>query len=64
MVHPIFNISMLKKFLGDPSLIIQTDNIGIKNSLSNEEIPVQILDRQVCKLRTKEVAFIKVLWWN
>ncbi|WMV59272.1 hypothetical protein MTR67_052657 [Solanum verrucosum] len=29
-----------------------------------EEIPVQILDRQVRKLRTKEVASVKVLWRN
>ncbi|WMV07856.1 hypothetical protein MTR67_001241 [Solanum verrucosum] len=31
---------------------------------SHEEIPVQILDRQVCKLRTKDVASVKVLWRN
>ena len=49
---------------GDPSLIIQTESIGVKESLSNEEIPVQILDRQVRKLRTKEVDSVKVLWRN
>ncbi|WMV08552.1 hypothetical protein MTR67_001937 [Solanum verrucosum] len=27
-------------------------------------MPIQILDRQVRKLRTKEVASIKVLWRN
>ncbi|WMV41306.1 hypothetical protein MTR67_034691 [Solanum verrucosum] len=60
-VHPVFHISMLKKCMGDPSLIIPTEDIGIKDSLSYEEIPVQILDRQVRKLRTKEVASVKVL---
>ncbi|WMV14167.1 hypothetical protein MTR67_007552 [Solanum verrucosum] len=34
------------------------------DNLSYEEIPVQILDRQVRKLRTKEVASVKVLWRN
>ncbi|WMV37184.1 hypothetical protein MTR67_030569 [Solanum verrucosum] len=34
------------------------------DSLSYEEIHVQILDRQVYKLRTKEVASVKVLWRN
>ncbi|WMV26499.1 hypothetical protein MTR67_019884 [Solanum verrucosum] len=63
-VHPVFHISMLKKCMGDPSLIIPTENIGIKDSLSYEEISVQILDRQVRKLRTKEVASVKVLWRN
>ncbi|WMV24474.1 hypothetical protein MTR67_017859 [Solanum verrucosum] len=55
---------MLKKCMRDPSLIIPTENIGIKDSLSYEEIPAQILDRQVRKLRTKEVASVKVLWRN
>ncbi|WMV32430.1 hypothetical protein MTR67_025815 [Solanum verrucosum] len=55
---------MLKKCMGDPSLIIPTEDIGIKYSLSYEEIHVQILDRQVRKLRTKEVASVKVLRRN
>ncbi|WMV37156.1 hypothetical protein MTR67_030541 [Solanum verrucosum] len=63
-VHPVFHVSMLKMCMGDPSLIIRTEDIGIKDSLSYEEIPVQILDRQVRKLRTKEVASAKVLWRN
>ncbi|WMV36956.1 hypothetical protein MTR67_030341 [Solanum verrucosum] len=61
-VHPVFHISMLKKCMDDPSLIIPTESTEIKNGLSYEEIPVQILDRQVRKLRTKEVASVKVLW--
>ena len=63
-VHPIFHVSMLNKCMGDPSLIIQTENIGIKDDLSYEEIHVQILDCQVRKLRTKEVVSVKVLWRN
>ncbi|WMV30553.1 hypothetical protein MTR67_023938 [Solanum verrucosum] len=63
-VHPVFHISMLKKWMGDPSLIIPTEDIGIKDSLSYEDISVQILDRQVRKLRTKEVSSVKVLWKN
>ena len=38
--------------------------IEIKVNLSYEEIPIQIVDHQVCKCRTKEVASIKVLWRN
>ncbi|WMV58040.1 hypothetical protein MTR67_051425 [Solanum verrucosum] len=61
VVHSVFHVSMLKKCMGDPSLIIPTENIGIKDSLSYGEIPIQILDRQVRKLRTKEVASVKFL---
>ncbi|KAH0777818.1 hypothetical protein KY290_009229 [Solanum tuberosum] len=63
VVHPVFHVSMLNKCMGDPSLIIPTEDIDIKDSLSYE-IPVQILDSQVRKLRTKEVAAVKVLWKN
>ncbi|WMV42349.1 hypothetical protein MTR67_035734 [Solanum verrucosum] len=59
-VHPVFHISMLKKCIGDPSLIIPTERIEIKDSLSYEEIPVQILDIQVRKLRTKEACSLGV----
>ncbi|WMV29267.1 hypothetical protein MTR67_022652 [Solanum verrucosum] len=58
-VHSVFHISMLKKCMGDTSLIISTEDIGIKDSLSYEEALVQILNRQVRKLRTKEVASSK-----
>ncbi|WMV08343.1 hypothetical protein MTR67_001728 [Solanum verrucosum] len=62
--HPVFQISMLKKCMGDPSLIIPTENIGMKENLSYEDVPVKILDHQVHKLRTKEVASVKVLRRN
>ncbi|WMV19137.1 hypothetical protein MTR67_012522 [Solanum verrucosum] len=63
-VHPVIHISMLKKCMGDPSLIIPIEYIGIKDILSYEEIHVQILDHQVSKLRTKEVASVKGLGRN
>ncbi|WMV14903.1 hypothetical protein MTR67_008288 [Solanum verrucosum] len=60
VVHPVFHISMLKKCMGDPLMIIPTENIGIKDILFYEKISIQILERQVRKLRTKEVASAKV----
>ncbi|WMV29664.1 hypothetical protein MTR67_023049, partial [Solanum verrucosum] len=64
LVHLVFHISALKKCMGDPSLIIPIEDVEIKDSLFDEEIPINILDRQVYKLRTKEVASVKVLWRN
>ena len=45
-------------------MIIPTENVGIKDILSYEEVLVKILDRQICKLRTKEVSSVKVIWRN
>ncbi|WMV29799.1 hypothetical protein MTR67_023184 [Solanum verrucosum] len=36
--------------------------MAVKYSLSYEDVPVEILDRQVRRLRNKEVASVKVLW--
>ena len=36
----------------------------MKENLSYEEVLVEILDRQVKRLRNKEVASVKVLWRN
>ncbi|WMV26396.1 hypothetical protein MTR67_019781 [Solanum verrucosum] len=37
-------------------------SVAMKDSLSYEDVPIEILDRQVRRLRNKEVASIKVLW--
>nr|XP_009768467.1 PREDICTED: uncharacterized protein LOC104219478 [Nicotiana sylvestris] len=52
----------LRKVVGYPSTIMPIEAIEVNEELSYEEIPVAILDRQVRKLRNKEVASVKVLW--
>ena len=53
---------MLKKSMDDPSLVITTEDIGINDILSYEEIPIQILDCQISKLRRKDVALVNIVW--
>ena len=50
--------------ISDPVSILPIKGLGVKDKLSYEEVPVQILDRQVKKLRNKEVVSVKVLWKN
>ena len=38
--------------------------LGFDEDLSYEEVPVEILDRKVKRLRNKEIATVKVLWRN
>ena len=59
-VHPVFHVSMLKKYHGDGNYIIRQDSVLLDENLSYEEEPVAILDREVRKLRSKEIASIKV----
>ncbi|WMV41126.1 hypothetical protein MTR67_034511 [Solanum verrucosum] len=62
-VYPVFHISLLKKCVGDPASVVSLETMAIKYSLSYEDVPVEILDRQVRRLRNKEVASFKV-WWR
>ena len=61
-VHPVFHVSMLKKYHGDGKYIIRWDSVFLDENMSSEEEPIAILDREVCKLRSKEIASIKVQW--
>ncbi|WMV54289.1 hypothetical protein MTR67_047674 [Solanum verrucosum] len=59
-VHHVFHISLLKKCVGDPASVVPLESVDVKDSLSYEDVPVEILDRQVRRLRNKEVASVKV----
>ncbi|WMV40997.1 hypothetical protein MTR67_034382 [Solanum verrucosum] len=59
-----FLVSLLKKCVGDPTSIVPIESLGLKDSLSYEEVPVEILDQQVQKLRNNEGASVKVFWRN
>ncbi|XP_070049770.1 uncharacterized protein [Nicotiana tomentosiformis] len=63
-VHPVFHVSMLRKCIGDISRVVPVNNIQVTEHLSYEEAPIAILDRQVRRLRTKDVSSVKVLWRN
>ncbi|XP_019246558.1 PREDICTED: uncharacterized protein LOC109226220 [Nicotiana attenuata] len=63
-VHPVFHVSMLRKCIRDPSRVIPINDVHVTEHLSYEEAPFAILDRQVRRLRTKDVSSVKVLWRN
>lgn len=51
-------------FLVQPSHVIKTEDTKPTQDLSFEEVPVAILDRQVMKLRSRDIALVKILWRN
>ena len=61
-VHPVFHISLLKKCMGDSASIGSLETVAVKDSLYYEDLPVEILERQIRRLRNKEGALVKVLW--
>ncbi|XP_042432697.1 uncharacterized protein LOC122019279 [Zingiber officinale] len=63
-VHNVFHVSMLRRYLSNPSHIIRHETVQWTPDLSYEERPKQILDRQIRNLRNKEIKMVKVLWGN
>ena len=59
-VHSVFHVSMLKRYHGDGNYIIHWDSVLLDENLSYEEESAAILDREGCKLRSTEIASIKV----
>ncbi|WMV59856.1 hypothetical protein MTR67_053241 [Solanum verrucosum] len=64
LIHLVFHVSMLKKCIGDPVSILPLEGLGVDEKLFYKKVPVEILDRQVKRLRNKEVVSVKVLWRN
>ncbi|XP_057969554.1 uncharacterized protein LOC131158708 [Malania oleifera] len=63
-VLDVFHISVLRKDVLDPSHVLTYEPLEIEDASAYEEVPVQILDQKVQKLRTKEIPLVKVLWRN
>ena len=63
-VHNVFHISMLRKYILYPSHALEALEIELRDDLSYEEQPVQILGREENELRNKTISLVKALWRN
>ncbi|XP_073291016.1 uncharacterized protein [Primulina huaijiensis] len=63
-VHNVFHVSMLKKYISNPSHVLRHEPLDLMPNLTYQEVPIQILDRKVKVLRKKEIGIIKILWRN
>ena len=61
-LHDVFHVSMLRRYRSDPSHVIQEPEIEVSEDLTYQEKPIEILDRMVRKLRSKEIPMVKVKW--
>ena len=61
-IHNVFHVSMLRRYVHDPSHIIHYDDVDIQKDLTFEERPVAIVDRRDQVLRSKTISLVKVRW--
>ncbi|GJQ99093.1 putative reverse transcriptase domain-containing protein [Tanacetum coccineum] len=61
-VHNTFHVSNLKKCYADEPLVVPLDGLHIDDKLHFVEEPVEIMDRQVKRLKRSRIPIVKVRW--
>nr|GEY43463.1 putative reverse transcriptase domain-containing protein [Tanacetum cinerariifolium] len=61
-VHSTFYVSNLKKCLSDEPLTISLDEVHHDDKLCFVEEPVEIMDREINRLKQSRIPIIKVQW--
>ncbi|GJY32116.1 putative reverse transcriptase domain-containing protein [Tanacetum coccineum] len=61
-IHNTFHVSNLKKCLSDESLVIPLDEIQLDDKLHFIEEPMEIMDREVKRLKQSHIPIVKVRW--
>ena len=61
-VHDVFHVSMLRKYIIDPSHVLDYTGLQLDYRLTLEEYPVRLLDREERVLRSRTIPFMKVAW--
>ncbi|KAL4272931.1 hypothetical protein GQ457_13G018790 [Hibiscus cannabinus] len=63
-IHKVFHVSMLRRYRSDSCHVLEPVEVELNPDLSYEEVLVIILDREVKRLRNKNISLVKVLWRN
>ncbi|GJX25886.1 putative reverse transcriptase domain-containing protein [Tanacetum coccineum] len=61
-VHNTFHVSNLKKCYSDDPLVVPLEGLQVDDKLHFVEEPVEIMDREVKKLRQSCVPIVKIRW--
>ncbi|GJY62131.1 putative reverse transcriptase domain-containing protein [Tanacetum coccineum] len=61
-VHDTFHVSNLKKCLADPTLHVPLEEIQVDAKLNFVEEPVEILEREIKKLKRSRIHIVEVRW--
>ena len=61
-VHPVFHVSMPQKYVSDPMHILPIQDVTVGEDITYEKEPVAIVDREMRRLRNKDITMVKVQW--
>ncbi|XP_040987709.1 uncharacterized protein LOC121235430 [Juglans microcarpa x Juglans regia] len=65
-VHDVFHVSMMRKYILDPTHVIDYEPLQLQENLTHTEESMQIVERkeQVQVLQNRAIPLAKVVWNN
>ncbi|GJY07215.1 putative reverse transcriptase domain-containing protein [Tanacetum coccineum] len=61
-IHNTFHVSNLKKCLAEGDVVVPVDEIQLDDKLHVIEEPVEVVDREVKRLKQSRIPIVKVCW--
>ena len=61
-IHNVFHVSRLRKYILDPSHVLEAPLAGLNENLIVDVQLVGIIDRRTKELRDENIPMLKVLW--
>ncbi|GKC65952.1 hypothetical protein Tco_1098550 [Tanacetum coccineum] len=61
-VHSTFHVSNLKKCLAEGDIVVPMDEVQLDDKLHMIEEPIEIVDREVKRLKQSRIPIVKVRW--
>ncbi|XP_022156881.1 uncharacterized protein LOC111023717 [Momordica charantia] len=63
-VHNVFHVSMLRKYVHDPSHVLDSEPLQLDETLCYIEVHIEILAKETKVLRNRAIDLVKILWRN
>ncbi|GKG00435.1 hypothetical protein Tco_0302125, partial [Tanacetum coccineum] len=61
-IHSTFHVSNHKKFLAEGDIVVPMDEIQLDDKLHMIKEPVEVVDREVKRLKQSMIPIVKVRW--
>jgi len=61
-LHPVFHFSQLRKYVFDPSHVLEVEDVQIREDLTIEVPSIALEDSKVKERQGKIVNLVKVIW--
>ncbi|XP_027915108.1 uncharacterized protein LOC114174468 [Vigna unguiculata] len=61
-LHPVFHMSQLRKYVFDPSHVLEAEDVQIREDVTVKVPPMALKVRKIKERGGKQVSLVKVIW--